>query len=204
MAFENLFIRSDRNIGGIKLDAVISESHENVIRTSDNHIELGADITDNAVIEPKVLTIVAEVTDTPLGTAALSQIVDSVTGLFGSSTENNITRSSAAYNSLIALMEEKELLEVQTKLKLYQNMRIVSIITTQDKNSSNSVFMNIKLKEALITESELVDIPQDQLTDEITNQQASSAEERGKQEVKTVDEATKKSKLKTITDWVSK
>ena len=53
MAFENLFIRTRKSLGGIQLDAVLSESHNNVVRTTKNPVELGADITDHSIIEPK-------------------------------------------------------------------------------------------------------------------------------------------------------
>ena len=83
MAFEQLFIRTQKSLAGVELDAVISETHNNNISLTKNPIELGADITDHAIIEPKKINIVAQVSDTPLGTAALGEIVDSVTGFFG-------------------------------------------------------------------------------------------------------------------------
>ena len=58
MAFENLFIRTKKSIGGIELDAVLTETHNNQVRLTKNPVELGADITDHAVIEPKRLNIV--------------------------------------------------------------------------------------------------------------------------------------------------
>jgi len=202
MAFENLFIRTKKSIGGIELDAVISETHTNQIRLTKNPVELGADITDHAVIEPKKINIVAQVSDTPLGTAAFGQIVDLVTGLFGTSTTQNITRSNAAYNAIVQLMEEREPIEVQTKLKLYQDMVITSLSVTQDKNTSRIVLMNISLEEVLITESQIVKLTPEQLQEGSAREQATSAEKKGRQEPVTPSETTNKSVLKSITSWV--
>lgn len=202
MAFENLFIRTQKSLGGITLDAVITEAHTSTVRLTNNPVEFGADITDHAVIEPKVVNINAVVSDTPLGVAAFGQIVDLVTGLFGTATDGNITRSNAAYNALIQLQELREPIEVQTKLKLYTNMMITNIDTNQDKDSSRIVDMFITLKEVLIVESEIVQLSPEQLAAGSPTEQGSSAEKRGRQEQVTPTDATNKSVLKTVIDWV--
>lgn len=202
MAFEQLFVRSKKLIGGIQLDAVVSENHTNEVRLTSNPIELGADITDNAINEPKVVNVIAVVSDTPLGIAALGEIVDNITGLFGTATSNNITRSSAAYNSMVLLQELREPIELQTKLKLYTNMVITKLTVGQDKNSSKIVLMNMTLKEAIITESELIDLTADQLEAGTTTKQASPANNRGRQETTTPDTVKETSILKTVLDWV--
>ncbi len=202
MAFENLFIRTKKSIGGIELDGVLSETHTNQIRLTKNPVELGADITDHAIIEPKRINIVAQVSDTPLGTAALGQIVDLVTGLFGTSTTQNITRSNAAYNAMVQLMEQREPIEVQTKLKLYQNMVITSLSTSQDKDTSRIVSMVLNLEEVLITESQIVKLDPDQLEQGSPREQGTSPEKRGRQEPVTPPEATNRSVLKSVVDWV--
>jgi len=202
MAFENLFIRTKKSIGGIELDAVISETHSNQVRLTKNPIELGADITDHAIIEPKKLNIIAQVSDTPLGSAAFGQIIDLVTGLFGTATSGNLTRSNAAYNAMEQLMEQLEPINVQTKLKLYKNMMITNLGTTQDKDTSKIVLMNISLEEAIITESKIIKLDPKRLKSGSTRTQGSSADNRGRQEGKTPDETTNKSVLKSVLDWV--
>ena len=201
MSFENLFIGSQKSIGGIYLDAVLTETHNNAVRTTTNPVELGADITDHAIIEPKKITITAQVSDTPLGLAAFGEIVDSITGFFGSSTEQNITRSVAAYNAIVDLMEKREPIEVQTKLKLYRDMLVTELSTSQDKDTSRVALMNISLTEVLITESEIVKLDPDQLEDSVRNQ-ASSASEKGRQEPNVPNDTDKKSILKTMAGWM--
>lgn len=202
MAFENLFIRTEKAIGGIQLDAVISESHTNEVSLTNNPVELGADITDHAIIQPKKVNVVAQVSDTPLGIAAFGQIVDLVTGLFGTSTGENLTRSNAAYNAMVQLQEAREPIELQTRLKLYTNMVITNIRVVQDKNTSRIVRMNIDLQEVLITESEIVQLSEDQLQEGSAREQGSPAEKTGRKEPVTPDDATNTSVLKSVIDWV--
>lgn len=202
MAFENLFIRTEKAIGGIQLDAVISESHTNEVSLTNNPVELGADITDHAIIQPKKVNVVAQVSDTPLGLAAFGQIVDLVTGLFGTSTGENLTRSNAAYNAMVQLQEAREPIELQTRLKLYTNMVITNIRVVQDKDTSRIVRMNIDLQEVLITESEIVQLSEDQLQEGSAREQGSPAEKTGRKEPVTPDNATNTSVLKSVIDWV--
>ena len=203
MAFENLFIRTKKSIGGIQLDAVLSESHINTVRKTTNPVELGVDVTDHAIIEPKRLNILAEVSDTPLGIAALGQIIDLVTGLFGTATSDNLTRSNAAYNAMVQLQELREPIEIQTKLRLYKNMLITNISTTQDKDSSRIVTMNIALEELFITESKIIQLEPDQLEEGSVREQGLSADKKGRQEPITPDSTTETSVLKSVIDWVS-
>jgi len=203
MAFEQLFIRTKKSIGGIELDAVLSETHNNNIRITKNPIELGADITDHAIIEPKKINIVAQVSDTPLGAAAFGTIVDSVTGLFGSSTSGDLTRSNAAYQAMVQLMELREPIDVQTNLILYTNMMITSLSTRQDKNSARAVMMVLNLEEVIITESKIIKLESSTLQEGATREQGSSAEQRGRVEPTIPEETVSRSALKSIIGWLN-
>lgn len=202
MAFENLFIRTQKSLQGIRLDAVISEGHQSVISKTDNPVELGADITDHAKIEPKKLRIVAMVTDTPLGFAAVGEIVDDVTNLFGTSTKENATRSTAAYNALIALQELREPIKVQTKLKAYPNLLITSISTEQNVNKSRMVELYIDLEEINITASEVFELTADQFQDGEIQEQGSPIQKKGRVEAATPDDKTQKSVLKQTGEFL--
>lgn len=202
MAFENLFIRTKKSIGGVQLDGVISESHKNSVRLTSNPVELGADITDHSIIEPKIISIRAMVTDSPLGTAAFGEIVDRVSGFFGTATSDNQTRSQSAYNALVSLMEQREPIEIQTKLVLYQDMVITNISTIQDKDSSRIVEMIIDAKEVRIVETETAQLSPETLNAGTTRQQASPPNNRGRQEAQTPVSSTQKSVLKKGLDWL--
>jgi len=203
MAFENLFIRTQKAIGGIQLDAVISESHTNEVSLTSNPVELGAEITDHAVVQPKRLNIVAQVSDTPMGLAAFGQIVDLVTGLFGTSTTDNITRSNAAYNAIVQLQEAREPIELQTKLKRYPDMIITNVSVQQDKNTSRIVRMSIDVQQVIITQSEIVQLTEEQLQAGSATEQGSPPEKSGRKEAVEPPAATNKSVAKILFDLVT-
>jgi len=203
MAFENLFIRTRRAIEGVELDAVLVERHLNDVLVTENPIELGADISDHAEIQPKKLEITGVVSDTPLGVAAFGQIVDTVTGFFGSATTQNLTRSVAAYNALVLLMETREPVQVQTRLRLYNNMLITAISVDQDKDSSRAAFMRIFLKEVRLVQSQVIQIEADDLQEGSPREQASAIDSEGRQEAVEPAPTVQTSVLKTISDWVS-
>lgn len=201
MAFENLLIRTNRDIGGIILDAVISETTSSTVRVTRNPVELGADINDHAIIEPKEYTLEGVVTDSPLaGLGVISNIgnIFSSSFFFGSSSADARTRSQAAYDALIALQESREPLNIQTGLKQYSNMLISNITVTQDKDSSKAIFFTAKLTEIIITSTEIIDFPKDTLEPDVTQQQGSSPVDEGLKQA--TGAAGNKSILKSITD----
>lgn len=203
MSLSRLFIRPKKSIAGIQLDAVLSESHSADVRVTKNPVELGATISDHAIIEPKKLRIEATITNSPLGSAAIGQLIDTASNLFGSTNSENVTRSSTAYNALIEIMEQRQLIEVQTKLKLYENMMITSMPVIQTKNNSNSVDMVINLEELLITESEFIALPAEFLQAGTIRNQGRPVNDRGRQSVNTLDDNVSKSVAKKIKDWLT-
>lgn len=201
MAFENLFIRVQRSLGGIQLDSVIQEAHDNTVQLTQNPIEKGADISDHAIVNPKKIRLNAVVTDSPLGSAGFTQIVDSVTGLFGASTPSNVTRSQQAYQQLIALMENREPIAITTRLLVYTDMVITSINVKQDKDTSRAIFLDIEAEQVIITESEVTELSAATLPEGTTQQQASPNTDLGRQSPGTVPPDENESNLIKIKNF---
>ncbi len=191
-----LYIRTQKAIAGIELDAVISESHTNTVKLTTNPVEVGSDVTDNAVVEAKVINIIADVTDTPLSPASQGLLIDPVTDRFGTSTALNLTRSAVAYNAMVDLMNARNPIDVQTKLKLYNNMVITALAVTQDKDTSRMVAMDITMTELLLTTSRTVPTKlQASQVRGATKQQAQTGEEKGNVDVEKVPDNTSQSYL---------
>ncbi len=186
MAFENLLIRSNKQIGDITLDAVISETTSSTVRITKNPVELGADINDHAIIEPKEYTLEGVVTDSPLfGLGVISNIGNTFTqsGFFGSSSEDSRTRSQSAYDALIALQEAREPINIQTGLKQYNNMLISNISVTQNKDNSKAIFFTAKITEIIIASTKEIDFPVETLEADKTQQQGSSPIDEGRKQL---------------------
>lgn len=167
MAFENLLVRAKRAINGqfisVQLDGVIVERFGNPIRPTQNPIENGAVVSDHAVIEPRFYSMDAVVTDTPLGVAAVGQLVDTVTSLFGDSTGSGATRSQQAYKALVDLARTREPISIVTGLETMDNMIILDVAPTRDKDTSNALFFTMDLLEVIIVDTELATRDEDTL-----------------------------------------
>ena len=204
MAFENLFITTKRYIESfdssekIELDAVLSEDHKIEIKYTTNPVELGAEITDHAIVAPKRLTMVVQITDTPLGIAAVGELVDSVSNIFGSSTEENVTRSVAAYIKIKEIAETREPITIQTRLETYSNMLITNISTPTDKDTSRVALMTIQFTEIRIVNSLISELSSESLSGD-TADQGSPGEKRGRVDP---SESRDSSILKSVKDWV--
>lgn len=161
MAFENLFVRAQRSISGqnieVQLDGVVVERFANPVRPTQNPIEGGALVSDHAIIEPRFYSIDAVVTNTPLGGATIGAIVDRTTNLFGDSTGSGDTRSSQAYAALVSLSRLREPISVVTGLNTLDNMLILDIQPTRDKDTSNALFFTMDLQEVLIVDTQLTE-----------------------------------------------
>jgi len=202
MAFENLFIRKKNDFQGVKLDAVIREDFAETLELTKNPIENGVNVSDHVIYQPRKYTIQGIVTDTPLGFAAFGAIVDTVTGFFSASTSSHDTRSTTSYKALVALKDAAEPLTIQTGLGEYQDMVITSITTSKDKASFRSVPLQMTLEEAIITESQVVQVPKKFLsaTGGIKDK-ASKAIDAGRKAVTAPIDSAEKTISKTLLDW---
>jgi len=179
---QQLFVRTKRSIAGVPLDAVLVESHETRLNITKNPVEGAADITDHAIIEPQKLYIRAIVSDTPLGTAAFTELASKVSNFFGATGDDNSARSVSAYQAMVALQATRVPVEVQTRLKLYQNMLITSLTTVQDKDTSRVVELTIDMEEVRIVNTELVKVPASALAAGKDRQQAASPVNSGRRQ----------------------
>jgi len=179
---------------------VLLEEHTGSVSLTKNPVEAGADITDHAIVQPDIINIQGVITDTPLGAAAIGQIINTVTNLFGTSNDSNLTRSQQAYAAFIELKNRAEPLEVETKLKTYSNMVITGVSTSQDKDSSRALFINLTLEEVILTESETLNLTESDVFGDVSKT-ATSVVDKGKQQVNAVSETVNSSILNTISGW---
>ena len=174
----SLFVRNRRKIGGIQLDAVINEQYTNRSTVTKFPIEDGSNINDHKIDENKTYVMAGVVSDTQLGISQIGSIIDSVTGLFGTSNASNLTRSQAAYQDLLALKDSGELLSIQTGLGVMENMVILDVNVTQNPKTSKSLFFTCPMEQLRIVQSEVAVIPQEILEGN-TRLQATSPAESG-------------------------
>ncbi len=185
-----------RSMDGLVFDAVFEETHESDMEVTDNPVETGVIVSDHAYMKPLRVKISAGVSDTPLrGWGSGFQIVQgALTG--GGSGEGSkfwsrqssgdpfaspAGRSRRAFELLTELQKKAEPFDLQTGLKLYQNMVCTSIRASQDKDSSSALLFTAELREVITVNTEIV---QYNTEPGPTAMQAKPIRESGEQQIK--------------------
>lgn len=133
MSFNNLFVVLT-SIGDIEMDASLNEEHTYPAQVTRNPVEDGSQLADNIVILPIELKLTARVSD-----ASMIPLLPS----FGS-------KSIDAFNALVELQSNKEIIEVATSLRVYQDMFIENITVPRESADGNSLRFEMKISEILI------------------------------------------------------
>lgn len=138
-------------ISGV-IDIYPEESHNLPVTKTKYPVEDGSSRTDNFVVEPENLVLKGLVSDLQPEFLGLVNIADK-------------TRSKEAWGRLRELKNSGEFVSVVTLLGLYENMLIVNIDATINKDTGQSLFFTITLEEALIAETEIVQLAPVKLND---------------------------------------
>lgn len=181
--FVSSFISPDRSIVGqnsgelVRVDASLREEHLSELEMAENPIQFGADITDHAFLLPLQLTLTAGVSNTP---------IDPNPSIFTSVPWN---RASAAYEQLQRFQGASpnqlqgeapiQLLQIQTGLRLYRNMLLVSLTTAQDVDTEKVLLFTAVFREAILVDTLAIGNPKDIFPEGDTQNRRTSDVERG-------------------------
>ena len=176
-----------RSMGGLVFDAVFEETHEADLEVTDNPVETGVVVSDHAFMKPLRVKISAGVSDTPLAVVTDDPFA------------SDAGRSRRAFELLTELQKRAERFDLQTGLKLYENMVCTSIRTSQDKDSSGALLFTAELREVIIVYTQVVTYPPRKPG--ATKRQAGPKKDKGEQQGKEVtNPAEKKSLIKKGAD----
>lgn len=182
-----------RKLGAVELDAVIAETHSSSITVTDNPIEDGSTISDHAYSNPKELIIVGGISNTQfIPREGVNNAVDQ-------------TRISAAFKQLQDLQASAVPFDVQSGLRLYKNMLITSLDSTQDAETFYVLIFRAALREVQLVKSLAVFVPASQFPSQgaagsgkpqnATANKATSTANRGQVAAKPVKEQSLLKKL---------
>lgn len=121
-----------RFLGTIPMDAVIRERHQSELRITRNPVEMGADVTDHAYVEPKKLTLEAVCAGSSSSAAEIA----------------------ASYEAIVRLQETREPFSIVTGLTVYRNMLIENVEVDRDKENARVLFFSADLLEVIIVDTE--------------------------------------------------
>jgi hypothetical protein len=115
-------------VGTITFDNTISENYFYTSRVTSYPVERGTIISDHILNLPDRIVLSGLISDTPLNMFA------------------PFNRSIAAFNALIALHESRSVVSVQTGLKSYDNMAILSLEVPRTIKTGQTLTFNIELQ----------------------------------------------------------
>lgn len=120
--------RGTSRLDTIELDAIVSESHNFSSTATSFPIESGAVISDHIFNNPEEITISGIVSNSPLYT----QVDDG--------------RTQDAFNRLVEIFENKELITVVTGLKVYTSMSLANLTVPRDQGTGQALRFNATLR----------------------------------------------------------
>ena len=170
-----------RSMGSFVFDAVFEETHEADLEVTDNPVETGVVVSDHAFMKPLRVKISAGVSDTPLAAVTDDPFA------------SDAGRSRRAFKLLTELQKRAEPFDLQTGLKLYENMVCTSIRTSQDKDSSGALLFTAELREVIIVYTQVVTYPPRKPG--ATKRQAGPKKDKGEQQGKEVTNSAEKKSL---------
>lgn len=152
-----MFIGTDREFGGIEMDAIVREQYDLSSQITDHPVDDASEISDNILLAPRVYILEAIVTDTPMGLlAALEQIGQTVSAVTNFLKENLLdeevtsdatTRSLAAFQALVDLWEARATFDVQTGMGLWTSMGILNIRVMVDEENAGKLHFYTTLRQ---------------------------------------------------------
>lgn len=133
LLFGRKYVQS--SVGGIYLDATLSEDHQYSSRVTNYPIEDGRIISDHIINEPETLQITGIVSDTPLSFLA------------------PFNRSVDAFNRLVRIHTNRERITVVTGIKVYTDMVMTSLHVPKNVQTGQSLTFIIELQKIIIDTS---------------------------------------------------
>jgi hypothetical protein len=125
---------SQAQIDKVTFDCAIDESHNYTANITDYPQEDGFEVQDNVWLEPFKLSLKGIISDT--------QLVP-----FGSDFGILQRRVDDVYDSLMALRDKRDVFQVMTGLKIYQDMIFTSLTLERDQETGYSMRISADLKQ---------------------------------------------------------
>lgn len=164
---ETGIVRPQRSIGGLVADITVEEEHQDELAITQHPVEKTADITDHAYPLPVTLTV--RVGYSPAGPApgsvlgALFSSISNIASIFGA---GDPVPLQTIYDQYLQMQKGRQLLEVQTGKRLYENMLIRTISLVTDKDTENALFLTLGLQEIILVETTTVTVPANNVQDD--------------------------------------
>lgn len=136
-------LRPNRSLGGITIDVVIEEHHEDGLVITEHPVEQGVAVSDHAYRKPQTVVMRYGVSDSA----------------GADSTDAGARRSQAIYEALLDLMAKREPFDIITGRRAYKNMLIEALSTVTERGQEASLIITIECREVIIVRTVATSIP---------------------------------------------
>lgn len=130
-------------IGGIVLDAIVTEQHALEAEVPEHSVEEGSNISDHVRLKPRALTLEAVVSHTRLSEGGVA----------------NTTRAPEVWAQLKQIQSTAQLIPVITELEQYDNMVIQTVTAPRNAENAEGLIFTLALKQIRVVSNKTVAIP---------------------------------------------
>lgn len=136
------------NLNGYVFDAFLRMQHDSGLVITQHPVQTGAAITDHSYVNPKKFTFEVGVTD-----CARPIIVPN-----GKVIRANPTRYQAAYNVLVNMQENRNLLYLVSKYGFFENILIENISIPDDSTTQGAIKATVTLTEVILANARTITV----------------------------------------------
>src|SRR5574343_664794 len=138
-------------IGGIEVQAIIEEVHNDSLMITEHPVQGGlyATITDHAIKRPAELILRCGWSN-----SSMSSLLGSADAFFTGGGLSASDYVSGIYSQLLALQESRVPFSITTSKRQYEDMLIQSLSTTVDNTTSNILMVSATCKQIILVETQ--------------------------------------------------
>jgi hypothetical protein len=150
-------IAPKRSIGSFTAQVTIEENHADDLQITEHPVESGASITDHAFKKPAQVTIRCGWTN-----SSMTSLIGAAQGLLSFLSGDSVVGKdyvSSIYAQLLELQASRELFDVITGKRDYQNMLMQSLAVSTDLATENALMVTMTCREVIIVDTQLTTLP---------------------------------------------
>jgi len=136
----------------IDLDVTMDEVHEWQNDVTTNPVETGSPITDHIQSMPDKITITGMISDSGISDAVIKEFSNVDSSEF-------LTRVQTAFDLLYKLKDERKLVTVYTKYKVYTDMAVSSLSIPRNSTIGDSINFTAEFMKVRLVNTQTVDMP---------------------------------------------
>lgn len=144
-------IKAKRNIGGLVANVVVEEVSTDQLAITQHPVEKTADITDHAYPLPPILRVRLGYSPSGSGSAGANGDIPNA---------GDPVPLQSTYQQYLDMQSNRELLEVQTGKRLYEDMLIRTITMVTDVDTENALLLELELQHVILVDTQTVQVPQ--------------------------------------------